>query len=111
MLLALPLTAEQPAAGQLPLSGVNIAGGEFNSARKPGVFGKDYIYPDARTAQPFIDMGMRIVRVPILWERVQPEPLKPLSTTEMALIDKSTASLEIGRAHVCTTVNNAHLVS
>ena len=93
MLLALPLTAEQPATGRAPLSGVNIAGGEFNSARKPGIFGKDYIYPDAKTAQPFIDMGMQVVRVPILWERVQPTPLKPLSTTEMALIDKSLASL------------------
>ena len=93
MLLALPLAAEQPATGRAPLSGVNIAGGEFNSARKPGIFGKDYIYPDAKTAQPFIDMGMQVVRVPILWERVQPTPLKPLSTTEMALIDKSLASL------------------
>jgi endoglucanase len=93
MLLALPLTAEQPATGRAPLSGVNIAGGEFNSARRPGVFGKDYIYPDAKTARPFIDMGMQIVRVPILWERAQPTPLQPLSKTEMALIDKSLASL------------------
>ena len=93
MLLALPLTAEQPATGRAPLSGVNIAGGEFNSARRPGVFGKDYIYPDAKTARPFIDMGMQIVRVPILWERAQPTPLQPLSKTEMALIDRSLASL------------------
>jgi endoglucanase len=87
------VSGSQPAVGQEPLAGVNIAGGEFNSARKPGTYGQDYIYPDAKTAQPFVDMGMQLVRVPILWERLQPIPLKPLEATELALIDKALVSL------------------
>ncbi|ATI80048.1 glycosyl hydrolase family 5 [Sphingobium yanoikuyae] len=81
------------ACAEPPLSGINLAGGEFNSGRKPGIFGKDYIYPDTRTAAPFVAMGMKIVRVPILWERIQPVPLQPLSAAEQARLDKVVAIL------------------
>jgi endoglucanase len=93
LLLACHAGAEQVARGDPPMSGVNIAGGEFNSGRKPGVHGKDYIYPDRKTAQPFQDMRMDIVRVPILWERVQPKPMEALSAVELERIDKSLAAL------------------
>lgn len=83
-----------PARAAPPLAGVNLAGGEFNSGRKPGIFAKDYIYPDARIAAPFLGMGMKIVRVPILWERIQPAVSSPLSAAEMARIDKVVAGLD-----------------
>lgn len=70
-------------------AGVNLAGGEFNSGKRPGKYGKDYVYPDAKTAAPFRVMGMNTVRLPIRWERVQREPFGPLSKVEMDRIDKT----------------------
>jgi endoglucanase len=83
------------AAGErrLPLAGINLAGGEFNAARKPGRYGKDYIYPSARTAAPFAASGMQIVRVPVLWERLQPQPGEPLDDAEMKRVDKALEAL------------------
>jgi endoglucanase len=81
------------ASTRAPLAGINLAGGEFNSARKPGVYGKDYIYPTARTAAPFIEGGMQIVRMPVLWERIQPKPGEPLNSTEMTRVDRALAQL------------------
>lgn len=90
--LGVGLSLATPASGA-PKAGINLAGGEFNSGRRPGTYAKDYIYPDGKVAQPFIAMGMKIVRVPILWERLQPEPMKPLSGGELARLDKALATL------------------
>lgn len=91
--LGAALLAAAPAAAAPPLSGINLAGGEFNAGRRPGVYAKDYVYPDARIAKPFLDMGMKIVRVPVLWERLQPVALEPLSGAELARFDKALAGL------------------
>lgn len=89
-LLALPLcVANSAPKAKRPMGGVNLASGEFNSKRKPGTYGKDYIYPDARVAKPFIASGMQIVRVPILWERIQPVPGESLNPEEMKRLDKA----------------------
>ncbi len=91
--IALTLGLLPCAAIAAPVPGINLAGGEFNSGRKPGVYAKDYVYPNGRIAADFLKMGMKMVRVPILWERVQPVAMQPLSEREMKLLDKSLASL------------------
>jgi endoglucanase len=73
--------------------GVNISGGEFAADTLPGKAGTNYVYPDAGVAEPFVAQGMDTVRMPILWERIQPEPFKPLSESEMAAIDQSLSAL------------------
>ena len=85
----------EPANGtsRPPMAGVNLAGGEFNSRRAPGVYGKDYIYPTGKTASPFVKSGMQIVRVPVLWERVQRAPSGELDGGEMARLDRAFAQL------------------
>ncbi|MGK2909930.1 MAG: glycoside hydrolase family 5 protein [Sphingobium sp.] len=93
-MLVLPLCLANSAPNaKRPLGGVNLASGEFNSKRKPGVYGKDYIYPDARIAAPFVASGMKIVRVPILWERIQPVPGEALAVDEMKRLDKALAGM------------------
>lgn len=88
--LAIPSGHARP---ESPLSGVNLAGGEFNAGRRPGLYGRDYIYPDAEVARPFLEQGLKIVRVPVLWERLQPTPLQPLDTREIRRLDKALATL------------------
>ncbi|WP_120278823.1 glycoside hydrolase family 5 protein [Rhizobium sp. AG855] len=52
------------------LRGVNLAGAEFGPL--PGTFGKDYIYPSVETVDYFASKGFNTVRLPFLWERLQP---------------------------------------
>lgn len=73
--------------------GVNLAGGEFRAGPLPGVHGRDYAYPDAATAAPFLAVGMTAVRLPFRWERLQPTPMKSLDALELARLDASVRAL------------------
>lgn len=58
-------------ADQQFLTGVNVAGAEFNSKKLPGTAGTDYFYPKASTIDHFAAAGMNVVRLPFRWERIQ----------------------------------------
>lgn len=73
--------------------GVNLASAEFAPHKVPGVHGQDYIYPTRATAEPFLAKGMNSIRLPILWERIQPEMMGPLNEEEMKRLDASLADL------------------
>lgn len=73
--------------------GVNLASAEFAPGRIPGVHGKDYIYPTGATAEPFRKMGMNTLRLPVLWERLQPTALGELDPAEIARLDATIAAL------------------
>jgi endoglucanase len=78
---------------RLAIMGINLASAEFAPTKLPGVHGKDYIYPTANTVEPFVRMGMNAVRIPILWERLQPEPMGALDPKELARLDKSVQAM------------------
>ena len=61
------------------LTGVNIAGAEFNSKRLPGVIFKDYTYPKDSELAYIAAQGANVIRLPFRWERLQPEANKPLN--------------------------------
>ncbi|RZK42707.1 MAG: glycoside hydrolase family 5 protein [Pedobacter sp.] len=69
-LLSAPLRAQKLSKDDLPF-GVNLAGGEFGKAT--GIYGKDYDYPSSADLDYFNSKGMRLIRLPFKWERVQPE--------------------------------------
>jgi endoglucanase len=69
------------------LLGVSLAGAEFGEQRLPGRVNFDYVYPTERqTYNYYSSKGFRIVRLPFLWERVQPRPFGPLAREELAAI-------------------------
>ena len=82
---------EQPATAppDRHLGGVSLAGAEFGSHhpefsnRNPGLHGHDYIYPSERTIAYFAEQGLGLLRLPIRWERLQPEFGKPLAPDEL----------------------------
>jgi endoglucanase len=81
---------EQAQTGIAPkFRGVNLASAEFAPEKVPGVAGKDYIYPTKATAAPFAAMGMNSVRLPILWERIQPQAGQQLDPAELKRLDAS----------------------
>lgn len=68
------LAAALPAhAAERLLTGVNLAGLEFNSGRLPGRLNHDFVAPDAEELDYWRGLGASTVRVPFLWERLQPE--------------------------------------
>jgi endoglucanase len=68
-------------------AGVNIAGGDFAVEHLPGEYGHDYIYPDPQTIAHFAGKGMNIVRVPVLWERLQHKLGGDLDPNDMQRLD------------------------
>ncbi|ACA17809.1 Cellulase [Methylobacterium sp. 4-46] len=78
--------APVPPAGQLSLLGINLAGGEFGSA-VPGRYGTDYIYPNHAEIDYYAGKGLNVIRLPFLWERLQPVQGGALSSSDLAYID------------------------
>jgi endoglucanase len=89
-----PLASAQVAQARAPIYyGVNLASGEFGPKKLPGVHGRDYVYPTKAVAEPFKAMGMNTIRVPVLWERLQHQPMGPLDPAEIERLDKTIADL------------------
>ncbi len=69
----------------LSLLGVNLAGGEFG----PGGanYGYDYKYPTHAEIDYEASKGMNVIRMPFLWERLQPTLGQPFNSVELQRID------------------------
>ncbi len=63
--------------------GVNMSGGEFGGVY-PGVDGTHYGYPSKQDLQYFKSKGLRMIRFPFRWERIQYEMNGPLVATEIS---------------------------
>lgn len=90
----------------LRYAGVNLAGAEFNSGKRPGVLFKDYTYPAATDYAYFAGKGMNIIRLPFLWERLQPQPAGELDAAQLQLIHKAVAQARAQGLHVILDVHN-----
>jgi endoglucanase len=69
------------------MQGVNISGAEWGESNIPGTVGVHYIYPTTAELDYFKAKGMNIVRVPFLWERMQPTASGPLDPNEAGRMD------------------------
>ena len=87
-LAAGPLTPPASTKEYVWWRGVNLAGADFGESQLPGVFGKDYAYPNQSEVDYFSGKGMNIFRFPILWERVQRSLYAELDATEMGRVDQ-----------------------
>lgn len=81
------LTANPPQEGQninteVQFFGTNLSGAEFG-ANVPGQHQQDYSYPLATDLDYFKAKGMRLIRLPFKWERVQPVMNGPLDPVEL----------------------------
>ena len=63
--------------------GINLGGGEFGKV-VPGVYAIDYIYPPVSDIEHFAAIGLRLIRIPFLWERLQRSLNGPLDAGEVA---------------------------
>jgi endoglucanase len=79
-------TCASHAAG-VAYKGVNLAGAEFAAGKLPGVVDKDYIYPSQAIITAYAQFGMNTIRVPFLWERLQPQLNGPFNADELKRLD------------------------
>lgn len=77
---------------QARLTGVNVAGAEFNLKSLPGTPYKDYTYPLATDLAFFAQQGANIIRFPFRWERLQPTLKGPLDSAELGRMRNTVAS-------------------
>jgi len=84
-LMSFSAPSEASQCDMVPL-GVNLSGGEFGGVY-PGVRGRDYSYPSLEDYKSFKDSGVKIVRVPFRWERIQPILGMPLDSQALTDLD------------------------
>ncbi len=94
------------AAGACALSGVNVSGGEFNAGKPGAVYARDYIFPADGEIALVKRLGLKSLRVPFAWERLQPKPLGPLDPAELGRLDDVVKLAARARLTVILDVHN-----
>ncbi len=107
MMLALlvPVAAHGRCDDNQILKGVNLAGAEFNGEQLPGVRFKNYIYPSADEIAYFSAQGANTIRLPFLWERIQPVLFGELAPAELQQI---AATVALAKARYMCVILDVH---
>jgi len=78
----------------IDLIGVNLSAASFSPQVLPGTNGVNYVFPTEQYFKDWSARGVKTVRLPILWERLQPALMGPLDRDYADLIGKA-----LGDAH------------
>jgi hypothetical protein len=87
------------ATGSFAAGDTNVAFGSSN----PGRYGKDYGYESGSIYRDLAGRDLRLVRLAVTWERLQPVPFGPLSRAELRRV--RAAIDEAGRADLTVIVD------
>ncbi|EIK52623.1 hypothetical protein YO5_14381 [Stutzerimonas stutzeri TS44] len=87
------------------LVGVNLSGAGFGPSVVPGVHGTNYTYPAESYYKKYADLGMKLVRLPFLWERIQPKLGTALNEAELARLKQS---LDFAHKHGVKVILDLH---
>jgi endoglucanase len=88
------------------LTGVNIAGADFGDHNLPGVFGRDYTYPKSSSIDYFAAKRANIIRLPVLWERLQHRLGESLDEKEVQRIDEVVGYATSKRIKIIIDIHN-----
>jgi endoglucanase len=72
--------------------GISLASAEFQADRLPGIYGRDYVYPSAQSLDYYKSRGFDLIRLPFLWERLQPALFGDLADAELGRIRQLVAA-------------------
>ncbi|MBB5944357.1 MULTISPECIES: glycoside hydrolase family 5 protein [unclassified Xanthomonas] len=106
LLAAVACNAAAEGRSVLKYAGVNLSGAEFNSGKKPGVLYKDYTYPTATDYSYFASKGMNTIRLPFLWERLQPTAKGEFDPAQLALLKKSVEQAKANHLYLILDPHN-----
>lgn len=85
--------------------GINWAGPEFSNAL-PGVEGVNYGWPTAESLDYWKEKGIRLIRLPFKWERLQPELKTDFDPKYLAGLERSVALMRERGMKVILDVHN-----
>lgn len=91
-------------ACSMNLRGINLAGAEFGSVGQP--YGQGYIYPSKETIEAMGTDRFNSIRLPFLWERLQPTLNQPLDPTELGRIQDVVKTARANKLVVILDVHN-----
>ena len=94
-----------PTIEPVQLVGVALSGAAFGPSVLPGKHGTNYIYPAESYYKKYAEQGLKLVRLPFLWERIQPQLDTELDTAQLALL---TQSLDFAHKHGVKVVLDMH---
>lgn len=107
VVLALGTAQSADATGtSVQYAGVNLPVAAFGSESVPGTYGKDYIYPEPSTLDYFANKGMNVVRLAVLWERLQHRLQGDLDNDEIRRLDAVIAYARSKGMRVILDVHN-----
>ena len=93
------------ANAQILWRGVNTAGAEFAADRLPGRANFDYHYPSVDELADAVSAGSNVIRLPFLWERLQPVLGEPFDEVESKNLE---AAVRSARAMKLAVVLDPH---
>ncbi|AMU96720.1 cellulase [Xanthomonas citri pv. aurantifolii] len=105
LLAAMPL-AQAQSTTSLKYAGINLSGAEIKSSQRPGVLNIDYRYPAADEYAYFAGKHMNTVRLPILWERLQPTARGELDPAQLALLQQAVARAKAAGMYLVIDIHN-----
>ncbi|RRW46682.1 glycoside hydrolase family 5 protein [Pseudomonas luteola] len=76
-------------AEPVSLVGLNFSGAGFAAHVLPGINNRNYIFPNESHFQQWSAKGIRMVRFPIIWERLQPKLVSMLDPAYVGLITQT----------------------
>jgi endoglucanase len=85
--------------------GVNVAGAEFGMTTIPGLLGREYTFNSESTFRYFGEKKLGLIRVALLWERLQPVPHGPLDPAYLSNLKRNVAW---AKAHGCEVIIDIH---
>ena len=95
-----------PRADQgLALLGVNLSGAGFAPHVTPGRNGTHYFYPERKHFKYYADQGIRLIRFPFIWERVQHQLGDGLNFDQIRLLKKT---LDLAAQHGQKVILDMH---
>lgn len=77
-----------PAFAQVELTGINLSAAGFGGSVLPGTHNTNYHYPEEKYFQEWSARGIKLVRFPFLWERMQNSVYAELNKDEVARMDQ-----------------------
>lgn len=92
-------------SGEQPF-GVNLACAEFDESNMPGEYGKHYTYPTEKELDYFNSKGLKLIRLPFKWERMQHDLSGELDSAELARFKRFVSAAQERDMYIITDLHN-----
>jgi endoglucanase len=86
--------------------GITLNGAEFGNNNLPGIYKKDYIYPTTEEVKYFAAKGVKMIQLPVRWERLQRTIGGELNATELQFITNFIKTCKTYQVDVIVTIQN-----